>query len=238
MAEGKPTLQHLNNSQSQTILWLLEELGIEYNLNLFERETSGANKGRAPEGLKESHSLGKSPQLITPEGRVIIERSAISKYLIDKYDTTGKFKLNPDESENDIIREEELISFGANSLYPILMIQMVFKAARELSPFFVRPLMGGISAMVNKAFLTKEIHIMLAYLDEAIQSKNYFLNTENPTRVDFLMLWNVDFSTMADSNDLLSTYPNLKSWYDRCKARDAWKRSLEKGNGYQLDVKI
>lgn len=215
----------------------MEELGIDYNLNLFERQTSGASKNRAPESLKETHPLGKSPQLITSEGRVIIERSAIAKYLIEKYDTAGKFKLNSGDSENDAIREEELISFGGTSLAPILMIQMVFKFVRDGSPFFIRPLMGGISAMVNSAFLRKEADAMMKYLDRDIEGKNYFMNTENPTRVDFMMLWYVDLGIMAESSDL-GTYPNLKSWFDRCKTRDAWKRSLEKGNGYQMDIKM
>jgi len=219
------------------ILWLLEELGIDYNLNLFERQTSGAGKNRAPESLKETHPLGKAPQLITPEGRVLIERSAIAKYLIEKYDTAGKFKLNPDNPENDVIREEELISFGGNSLSPILMIQMVFKFVRDGSPFFVRPIIGSISAMVNKAFLSNEADSMMRYLDDSLKGKNYFLSTDNPTRVDFLMLWYVDLTIMAESSDL-NTYSNVKSWYDRCKGREAWKRSLQKGNGYDINLKI
>ena len=218
-------------------MWLLEELGVDYNLNLFERETSGANKNRAPESLKKTHPLGKSPQLLTPEGRVIIERAAIAKYLIEKYDTAGKFKLNSDDRENDVIREEELISFGGASLAPILMIQMVFKFVRDGSPFFVRPFVGSIGAMVNKAFLSKEADAMMKYLDNGMEGKTYFLNTQNPTRVDFLMLWYMDLGMIAESSDL-STYPNIKSWYDRCKARDAWKRSLEKGNGYEIDIKM
>ena len=218
-------------------MWLLEELDIDYNLNLFERETSGANKNRAPESLRKTHPLGKSPQLLTPEGRVVIERAAIAKYLLDKYDTAGKFKLNPNDQENDVVREEELISFGASSFSPILVTQMVFKFVRDGSPFFLRPIVGSISAMVNKAFLNKEADAMMKYLDDGLEGKQYFLNTENPTRVDFLTLWYMDLSKIAESS-ALGTYPNIKSWYDRCKARDAWKRSLEKGNGYEMDIKM
>ena len=218
------------------ILWLLEELGIDYNLNLFERKTSGAEKNRAPPELKETHPLGKSPQLITPEGRVIIERAAIAKYLIDKYDTAGRFKLNPDDKENDAIREEELISFGGTSLAPILMVQLVFSLVRDGSPFFIRPLVGSISTMVNKAFLSKEVDTMMSYLDDEMNGKSYFMKTENPTRVDFMMLWYHDFCAMAGNN--LSKYSNIKAFAERCKTRDAWKRSLEKGNGYDLNIKM
>lgn len=217
------------------ILWLLEELDIDYNLNLFERETSGANKNRAPASLKKSHPLGKSPQLITPEGRLLIERAAIAKYLIDKYDTIGKFKLNPDDPVNDAIREEELISFGGNSLSPILTVKMVFKFVTEGSPFFFRPIVGSISAMVNKAFLNQEIDNMMRYLDNDMKGKSYFMNTENPTRVDFMNLWFIDMCSLAGVNDL-AKYSNLQAFSQRCKERDAWKRSLEKGNGYDMNI--
>lgn len=225
------------NSQSQVILWLLEELDIEYNVNFFERITSGTQKNRAPPSLKETHPLGKSPQLITPEGRVIIERSAIAKYLINKYDTTGKFKINPTDSENDAIKEEELLSFGGNSLAPMIMIQMVFKYLTAGSPFFVRPLLGGIASMVNKAFLGKEIDSMMQWLEDGMKGKTYFMNTENPTLIDFMYMWYIDFALVISISDF-SKYPNIKSWHDKCKDRDAWKRSLEKGNGYNMNIEM
>lgn len=224
---------HDQHSQSQVILWLLEELGIDYNLNLFERQTSGPDKLRAPASLKETHPLGKSPQLLTPEGRVIIERAAIAKYLIEKYDTAGKFKLNPDDLDNDVVREEELMSFGGNSLNAILAIKMIFQFMQVGSPFFIRPLIGVIASGVDKGFLSKEIDSMLKYLDAGLKGKEFFLNTKNPTRVDFCTLWYMELAT-ALGVDNWDSYPSLKSWYDRCKSREGWKRALEKGNGYDL----
>lgn len=214
------------------ILWLLEELGIDYNLNLFERQTSGANKHRAPDSLKETHPIGKSPQLITPEGRVLGERAAISMYLIEKYDTKGKFKINPQDKENDSIREEELMSFGGNSFYPSLMIKMIFKFLHDGSPFFIRPLVGMMSSGLNKGFLNKEMGVMYKYFDQALEGKQFFLATDNPTRVDFCTLWYIEMASALGDN--LSTYPNLKRWHESCKNREGWKRALEKGNGYNL----
>lgn len=214
-------------------MWLLEELGIEYNLNLFERQTSGPNKHRAPDSLKESHPIGKSPQLITPEGRVIIERSAIAKYLIDKYDTAGKFKINQNDPDNDIIREEELMSLGGTSLSSMLMIKVILGYVQSASPFFIRPVMGVISSGLNKGFLDKEIDVMLKYLDGVLKGKEFLLNTTNPTRTDFCTLWYLEQANSLGL-DNWRTYPNLKSWFDRCKSRDGWKRALEKGNGFDM----
>lgn len=215
------------------ILWLLEELGIDYNLNLFERQTSGTNKHRAPDSLKESHQLGKSPQVITPEGRVIIERSAIAKYLIDNYDAEDKFKLNAQDKDNDDIREEELISFGSASLYPILSIKMIFEFLYAGSPFFFRPLVGMIGSAVNKGFLNKEVGNMLKYLDQGLEGKQFFLATKNPTRTDFCNMWIIEMASFLGEGDF-AAYPNLKRWHESCKGREAWKRALEKGNGYDL----
>lgn len=224
----------MQNSQSQVILWLLEELGIDYNLNLFERETSGPRKSRAPVSLKQTHPLGKSPQLITVEGRVITERSAIAKYLIEKYDTEERFRLNSTDSENDAIREDELISLGGTTLQQIFMIQTLFNLMKEASPFFVKPLIGMMATMVSKGWTGGEVDLLMVYVDEHLKGKEYFMGTANITRVDICWMWWADLGKMA-GNDL-SKYSNFQRWVDRCKARPAWKRSLEKGNGYSTSM--
>ncbi|KAI3324092.1 glutathione S-transferase [Xylariaceae sp. AK1471] len=235
LAQGKPTLQHLSNSQSQTILWLLEELEIPYNLNLFEREKSGARKNRAPESLKETHPLGKSPQLITASGRVIIERSAITAYLIEIYDSAGKFKVSGSDEGHDVIREQELVGFAEASFNVTAMTAMMFYYLKVLSPFFIRPLVAAVSAMIHVGFVDKEFDAQFKYMDGLLEGQEYFMSDGNPTRVDFVMLFFVQtvyYSKVAD----IAPYPNVKAWHDRCVARPAWKRAIEKGNGYSLGL--
>lgn len=82
----------VQNSRCQHILWLLEELRIPYNLLLYKRSESGPRKGRAPEDLQQIHPLGKAPQLDTGDDRLILETLVIAKYLIETYDTEGKFQ--------------------------------------------------------------------------------------------------------------------------------------------------
>lgn len=117
------------------------------------------------------------------------------------------------------------------------MIAMVFKFMRDGSPFFIRPLMGFMSYMVHKMFLSKEFNAMVPYMEDSMKDKQYFMKTENPTRVDFAMVWYFDLALVASFDDL-NKYPNLKAWYERCKARDAWKRALDKGNGYDMNIKM
>ncbi|KAI0398955.1 glutathione S-transferase [Xylaria palmicola] len=232
---GKPTLQHLSNSQSQTILWLLEELEIPYNLNLFERGKSGPDKGRAPVSLKETHPLGKSPQLITASGRAIVERSAITAYLIETYDSTGKFKISGSDEGHDAIREQELVGFAEASFNATAMTAMMLYYLKGMSPFFVRPLVAAVSAMIHFGYVDKEFDAQLKYMDSLLDGQGYFMSDENPTRVDFVMMYFVQWVYYSKVVDI-APYPNVKAWHDCCVARPAWKRAIEKGNGYKLSL--
>ncbi|KAI1175661.1 glutathione S-transferase [Nemania sp. FL0916] len=226
----KPTLHHLSNSQSQTILWLLEELEIPYNLNLVERE-----KNRAPESLKKTHPLGKSPQLTTASGRIIVERSAITAYLIETYDSAGKFKVSGSDEAHDTWREQELVGFAEASFNLTALTAMMFYYTKVLSPFFIRPLVSAVSAMMHVGYLDKELDAQLKYMNGLLEGQEFFMSNGNPTRVDFIMLFFVQ--TVHQSKVVnISPYPNVKAWHDRCVDRPAWKRSIEKGNGYWLGL--
>lgn len=221
------------HSQSQQILWLLEELSLaypefKYKVNFFKREAQ-----RAPAALKETHPLGKSPQLLLPSGRVIIERSAIALYLINTFDTAGKFKLNPSDADNDVIREEELLSFAGTSVNPIMTTQFVFDQLRIKSPFFMKPLTGGIGTLVNKGFLTKEMENMTKYLNDQLVGREWLMGGTEPTRADFCIQWYVDMGSQLGKMDM-NKHQNLNAWLTRCKNRPAWKTALEKGNGYDM----
>ncbi|KAI0178739.1 hypothetical protein GGR52DRAFT_533248 [Hypoxylon sp. FL1284] len=236
MDSSKPTLHYMQNSGAQQSLWLLEELGIDYNLVFHKRET-----GRAPAILKETHPLGKAPQLVTPSGRVVAERSAIAFYLIETYDKEGRFKVPSPEQDpswngddNDRFREEQLFSVGLTALNQFTAMGVTFAVFANQSPFFIRPLMKGLKWGFDKIFLDAEIDNCFKYLDAELEGREYFNGTKNPTRLDFVMQWYVDMAVQGTRLGL-SPYPRVKEWFERCIARDAWKRALEKGNGYDLE---
>ncbi|KAI1195536.1 glutathione S-transferase [Nemania serpens] len=228
--EGKPTLLHLNGSQSQTILWLLEELEIPYNVKLFLRGTSGASKGRAPDSLKETHPLGKSPQLVTASGRVIVERSAITAYLIETYDSAGRFKVSGADEAHDKWREQELVGFAESSFFVMVMPALLLHFLGVYAPFVVRPLTWSVSTMLRKGMLDKEYAAQLTYMNNILEGQEFFMSDGNPTRIDFVILF---FIQSAHDNKIIdiAPYANVKAWLDRCLARPAWKRAVEKGNG-------
>ncbi|KAI2618216.1 hypothetical protein GGR54DRAFT_640784 [Hypoxylon sp. NC1633] len=245
MADGKPTLHHLDNSQSQLILWLLEEMGIEYNLVLHKRI-----QNRSPPALKAVHPLGKSPTLVTPSGRIITERSAIALWLTDTYDEGAPFRLPSGHESDDAVREEQLISLGGATLSPLLMLKLIFSQLVRRAPLLVRPLVAAVRYALDRAYLDAELALVMGYLEEQLAvpawekestgagsagtGREWFLGTPGPTRADFAMMWYIDWAVQCRWVDFAG-YPCLRDFHDRCVARPAWKRALEKGQGYDLN---
>ncbi|OAP60065.1 hypothetical protein AYL99_05067 [Fonsecaea erecta] len=228
MAELRPTLHHLNDSQSQRILWLLEELEIPYNLQLHTRV-----KGRAPPEMKKTHPLGKAPQLETGDGRVIVESLVIAKYLIETYDKTGKFK--GDGVKNDWIRDDQLSNLAAASIGPPMILEVIMTVAVRLTPFFVRPLVSVVHKQLRGGYSGPELDAFFKYLDDQLGDQDYFMGT-TPGRADFILSFPVDTCTAAGFIDI-KKYPKVEKWHARCRERPAWKRCIEKGNGYDLTFK-
>lgn len=222
------------NSQSQRILWLLEELEIPYSLKLHQRPESGPRKHRAPEELTHTHPLGKAPQLETKDGRVIVESLVIAKYLIDTYDTEGKFK--GDGQHNDALRDDELCNLAAASVGPLMNLELVMNLLTQAMPFFIRPLFSIAQKQLQKMYTGPEFKLYFQYLNDQLDDQDYFLGA-NPGRADFIMKWPMDLCIENGFIDV-KAYPNLDKWCTRVIERPAWKRSLEKGNGYSFQVKL
>lgn len=175
--------------------------------------------------------MGKAPQLITVEGRVITESNAIAKYLIDTYDKEGKFK---GDDKNDALRDEELTSFSATNLNANAMVVVIFRAMALRSPFFARFIINNIQNGLSKGFMNAELTAQFQFLNDQLGEQDYFMG-KAPGRADFMMSWPID-ELEAQNMITFDAFPKLKAWHQRCKARDGWKRSIEKGNGYKLSM--
>ena len=221
----KPTLLHLASSTSTPCLWLLEELGVEYNLKLFPRPG-----GRAPPELKETHPQGKSPQFILPDGRLITQAAAILLYIINTYDTENRFH-HPDD---DPVREEQLVCMGIADMSSKVGAKLMFHGMAVKSPFFIRPIMVQVRNTINKLVLDDDVKNILVVLEKELEGKQYFMGHDTPTRADFILRFNVDLAVQSGYADL-KDYPNLKAWTERCVAREGWKKAMEKTNAYNLD---
>ena len=207
------TLHHLENSRSQRILWLLEELGIEYEIKLYKRDPK---TNLAPDELKAIHPLGKSP-LITDGGKVIAESAVIVNYLIRNYDKDGRFTTAPDSEAAQ--QNEYWLHFAEGSLMPYLVMSLVFtKVKTAPMPFFVRPVAKGIADQVMKSFI--EDHL----------SKNMWFAGENMSASDFQMIFPLE-AAMTRSG-IASKLPAINAWVKKVHALPAYQNALKKGGPY------
>lgn len=228
MADNKPTLHHLNNSQSQRILWLLEELGIEYNLVLHTRNPSSHPKApfRSPPSLLATGPYGKAPVLITGPrdgNRYIPESSAIATYLIRTFDTEDKFGLR----NGDWIRDEVLMSLISTTLSrhtnTIMMIDFGY-------------LKTGVSNWLDGPELRNFLKQLQGELNEG--PKGGWFMGERPGRADIMFEFPLSSIKHRETVDLEKEFPDLDAWLKRVYERPAWKRSLEKGFGGVYDLSI
>lgn len=203
-------IHHLNNSRSQRILWLAEELGLDYEIIPYQRD---AVTNLAPPELKAVHPLGKSP--VIEDGPLkVAESGAVIEYIIDKY---GQGRMQPDPGSADHWRHVEWLHFAEGSAMLPLMLNlytMRLGAAAE-------PLAGRINS---------EIDNHLAYLSASLGEQPFILG-EAITGADIQISF---VAEVARAFGRLVPYPNLAAYVERLHARPAFVRSIEKGGPYNL----
>ncbi len=201
-------VHHLNNSRSQRILWLLEELGAPYEIRHYQRMQPVPF---APPELKAVHPLGKSP-VIEDGGKTIAESGAIVEYLIDTY---GKGRFKPQAGTTEYWKCIEWMHFAEGSaMLPLLMALYTG--------------MLGDAAAVLKPRVDSEIANHLSYMESALGANDFFVGNAL-TGADIMLIF-----VCEAAGARLDPYPNLVKFRDRIQARDAYKRGLDKGGPYQL----
>jgi len=203
-------VHHLNNSRSQRILWLLEELGVPYEIACYQRLKPIP---LAPPELKQIHPLGKSP-VITDDGSTIAESGAIIEYILDTY---GDGRLRPKPSSHDHVKYTEWMHYAEGSaMLPLLMhmyLGFLGEAAAPLHPH-----------------IDSEIANHLSYMEAAISGREFFVGPDL-TGADIQLTFVLE---AADASGLLLGYSALSSYLARMHARPAYKRTIEKGGPYDL----
>ncbi|RGP61669.1 glutathione s-transferase [Fusarium longipes] len=225
----KPRLIYLSHSPStQAVLWLLEELGIDYDITLIDRPL----KARAV-GLKDTHVQGHAPQLILPDGRIITQMSACMLHLILTYDTKQAFHKTDVEYR---VREDYLVSLATADLIARLGVKHLFMVLGGIMPFPISPLFKTIGYGLDKIYLDEDVNNALHVVEIELQGRDWVMGGDAPSRADMALKIALDMAVHPKLIEM-DKWPRVKAWYDRCEARPAWKRSLNKGIGYQLDWK-
>jgi glutathione S-transferase len=218
------TVHHLENSRSQRVLWLLEELGVPYELKLYKRDPKTM---LAPPELAKIHPLGKSP-VITDDGETIAESGAILEYIADKY---GDGKLVPAKGTPAFATHRYFMHYAEGSLMPYLVMRLVFTKVRTGAPFLVRPIAKVIASTVEKQFIGPNIDKHVAFLDGALATSTWLTGEE-------LSLADIQMSYPLEA--LASRAPNapqrIKDWVKRAQERPAYKRAEAKGGPTMSDA--
>jgi glutathione S-transferase len=202
------TVHHLNNSRSQRILWLLEELGTPYDIVKYQRMEG---LPLAPPELKQVHPLGKSP-VITDGGKTIAESGAIVEYIIDKY---GGGRLKPAPGSDDYWKYIEWMHYAEGSaMMPLLL---------ALFAGFL-----GDGAALLRPRIDSEIANNLGYIERWLDGREFFVGS-GLTGADIQMLF-----VLEAAGARLEPYPAAMKYRDRMHARPAYKRGIERGGPYQL----
>ena len=218
-------VHHLNNSRSQRVLWLLEELGLEYEIRRYQRDPTTM---LAPPSLRAVHPLGKSP-VITDAALTIAESGAIIEYLIEVY---GKGRLVPAAGTPERLRWTYWLHFAEGSAMPPLLLKLVFdKVATSPMPFFVRPIARGIAHKVTRGYIEPQIAQQLDYMESELKKTTWFAGSEF-SAADVQMSFPLEAAGARGGLD--ASRPMLAAFLERIHARPAYRRALERGGPYEL----
>jgi glutathione S-transferase len=219
------TVHHLNNSRSQRILWLLEELGVPYEVKRYERD---ARTMLAPASLRAVHPLGKSP-VITDGADTVAESGAIIEYLVERH---GGGRFIPPPGTPERLRYAYWLHYAEGSAMPPLVMKLVLTRMRNARmPFFARPVARTIADRVLNGFVEPQINLHLDYMEAELGKSAWFAGPDF-TAADIQVSFPLEAAAARGGLD--QSRPRLVDFLARAHARPAYQRALERGGKYEL----
>ena len=200
------TLHHLRIGRSIFTVWLLEELNVDYELEIYQRDPTTM---KAPPELAKIHPLGKSP-VIDDDGLIISETGAITAYLLQKFDSQHRFAPSPDNL-SQWATYTQWLHYPEGSVFVSLLIKMLLMRSGQAHETF-------------EAYCEREIPLQLQHINNQLGS-NKFIHGEEISGADFGVTYMV---SMAERLGQLENYPNLQDYLNRNRARPAFQRAIEK----------
>lgn len=217
-------VHHLENSRSQRVLWLLEEMGLEYEIRHYKRDPKTM---LAPESLKQVHPLGKSP-VISDGDIVVAESGTIVEYLVEKH---GDGTLKPPVDDPRWLDYQYWMHYAEGSLMPLLVMKLVVgQVPKQPMPFFAKPIAKRISAGLIGGFVDPRLQEQLAVIEAHLEDRPWFTG-EQLSAADIQMSFPMQ---AAASRADLSRLPNIAAFVQRLEARPAYQRALERGGPLKL----
>ena len=222
-------VHHLNNSRSQRVLWLLEELGEPYDIKRYERDKKTM---LAPPELRAVHPLGKSP-VVTDGDLTLAESGAIIEYLVERY---GNGCFAPPALTREHLRYRYWLHYAEGSLMPPLLLKLVFDTMED-SPLpllvrpMVKPILKAISGKAKSSFIMPQINTHLDYLEAELVKSKWFAGDEF-SAADIALSFPIEAA--AARGGLNHSRPLLMNYLNQIHARPAYQRALERGGEYEL----
>lgn len=222
------TVHHLDNSRSQRVLWLLEELGVPYEITLYERDPVTM---LAPKELRDIHPLGKAP-VVTDDGSgetiVLAESGAVLEHLAETY---GDGRLMPERGTRAHRDCRYWLHYGEGSAMPPLLLKLVFTKVATDAPWIVRPIAKAISKQVHKAFITPQLKLHMGFWEKTLGARAYFAG-EAFTVADVQMVFPVEAALARGGRR--DDYPKVAAWLDRVQSRPTWAKAIARGGPYAI----
>ncbi len=214
------TVHHLDNSRSQRVLWLLEELGVPYEIKFYKRD----KRMLAPPELKAIHPLGKSP-VITDSLRTIAETGAIMDYLVTTY---GAGHLIPPAGTEDRFSYTYWMYYAEGSAMTPLLLKLIASNIRKRTPFLAKPIGNGIARTLENTLVIPSLKSHFDFWEDALTRSSYFAG-QAFTAADIMMSFPVEAG--AARADAL-TRPHVKAWLETIHSRPAFQAALKRGGPY------
>ena len=219
-------VHHLNNSRSQRVLWLLEELGLPYEIKKYQRDPATM---LAPPELRAVHPLGKSP-VISDGDTVVAESGAIIEYLVSRYDS-GR-RLVPAEGTPDRLRYTYFLHYAEGSAMTPLLLKLVFDRIETTPmPIIVKQIAGGIARKVKSSFVQPQITSHLNFLEAELAQRAWFAG-DSFSAADIQLSFVLEAAAARGGLD--AKYPKLTGFLARIHSMPAYQRALERGGPFGL----
>jgi glutathione S-transferase len=216
------TVHHLNNSRSQRIIWMLEELGLEYDVVRYQRDPKTL---LAPPELRAIHPLGKAP-IVTDGSHILAESGVILEYLVERY---GNGRFVPSHSSPEHWRYRYWMHYAEGSAMPPLLLKLVAgRIAKARVPFFMKPISRKIAASLQTGFVDPQLDLHFDYIAEELKPTGWFAGNEF-TAADVQMSFPIESGVARAGAD---ARPSIRSFLERIHARPAYQRALARGGDH------
>lgn len=221
-------VHHLNASRSQRVLWLLEELDLEYDLKTYERNPRTL---RAPDTLKQAHPLGKSP-VVEIDGRTYAETGNIIEAVLDRFDDDRV--LRPARETEAYETYRFFLHYAEGSLMPPLLVALLTHRVRTAPlPFFLKPIATRIADRIDDSFTNGELALHRSFVEQHLVAHDHFAG-DAFTAADITMAYGIDNG--ATRGMFGPEQARTLAWLDRMKARPAYQRAETRGGSSTLRI--